>query len=44
MLQHMAEHSQGATVRVNSALAVTNARLAADLAALVSGSTAVERP
>ena len=33
MLQHMAEHSQGATVRVNCALAVANARLAAELAA-----------
>jgi pseudouridine-5'-phosphate glycosidase len=36
MLQHMAEHSQGATVRVNCALAVANARLAAELAALAA--------
>ena len=28
MLRHMAEHSQGATVRVNCALAIANARLA----------------
>jgi pseudouridylate synthase len=32
MLQHMAEHSQGATVRVNCDLVVANARLAAELA------------
>jgi pseudouridine-5'-phosphate glycosidase len=32
MLQHMAEHSQGATVRVNCDLAVANARLAGALA------------
>jgi pseudouridylate synthase len=46
MLQHMAEHSQGATVRVNCALAVANARLAAELAALAAGSrsSAVESP
>jgi hypothetical protein len=46
MLQHMAEHSQGATVHVNCALAVANARLAAELAGLAAGapSTQVERP
>jgi pseudouridylate synthase len=46
MLQHMAEHSQGATVRVNCALAVANARLAAELAALAAASRSleVERP
>ena len=33
MLQHMAQHSQGATVRVNCALVVANARLAGALAA-----------
>jgi pseudouridylate synthase len=46
MLQHMAEHSQGATVRVNCALAVANARLAAELAALTAHSPdrEVERP
>jgi pseudouridine-5'-phosphate glycosidase len=33
MLQHMAEHSGGATVRVNCALVLANARLAAALAA-----------
>lgn len=46
MLQHMAEHSQGASVQVNCALAVANARLAADLAALAAGAgrTDVERP
>jgi pseudouridine-5'-phosphate glycosidase len=38
MLQHMAEHSQGATVRVNCALAVANAGLAAELAVLTAGS------
>jgi pseudouridylate synthase len=38
MLQHMAEHSQGATVRVNCALAAANARLAAELAALAARS------
>jgi pseudouridine-5'-phosphate glycosidase len=32
MLQHMAEHSQGVTVRVNCDLAVANARLAGALA------------
>lgn len=32
MLQHMAEHSRGATVRVNCALAIANAQLAAALA------------
>jgi pseudouridine-5'-phosphate glycosidase len=32
MLRHMAEHSQGATVRVNCDLVVANARLAAELA------------
>jgi pseudouridine-5'-phosphate glycosidase len=32
MLQHMAEHSRGATVRVNCDLALANARLAAELA------------
>jgi pseudouridine-5'-phosphate glycosidase len=37
MLQHMAEHSQGATVRVNCALAVANARLAAELAGVAAG-------
>jgi pseudouridylate synthase len=46
MLEHMAEHSQGATVRVNCALAVANARLAAELAALAAGTerAEVERP
>ena len=46
MLQHMAEHSDGATVRVNCALAVANARLAAELAALAAASRSqeVERP
>jgi pseudouridine-5'-phosphate glycosidase len=46
MLQHMAEHSQGATVRVNCALAVANARLAAELAGFVAGipSPQLERP
>jgi pseudouridine-5'-phosphate glycosidase len=46
MLQHMAEYSQGATVRVNCALAVANARLAAELAVLTAASSraAVERP
>jgi pseudouridylate synthase len=46
MLQHMAEHSQGATVRVNCALAVANARLAAELAVLTAGypRVQVERP
>jgi pseudouridine-5'-phosphate glycosidase len=33
MLHHMAEHSRGATVRVNCDLALANARLAAALAA-----------
>jgi pseudouridine-5'-phosphate glycosidase len=37
MLQHMAEHSQGATVRVNCALVLTNARLAGALAAALGG-------
>jgi pseudouridylate synthase len=37
MLQHMAEHSQGATVRVNCALVLANARLAGALAAALSG-------
>jgi pseudouridylate synthase len=38
MLQHMAEHSRGATVRVNCDLALANARLAAELAvALAAG-------
>lgn len=32
MLRHMAQTSEGATVRVNQALALANARLAADLA------------
>jgi pseudouridine-5'-phosphate glycosidase len=32
MLGHMAEHSQGATVRVNRTLASTNARLAGEIA------------
>ena len=41
MLQHMAERSQGATVRVNCALAVSNAGLAATLAAALAGH---ERP
>jgi pseudouridine-5'-phosphate glycosidase len=46
MLQHMAEHSQGATVRVNCALAVANARLAAELAAMAAGAERgeVQRP
>ena len=41
MLQHMAEHSQGATVRVNCALVLANARLAGALAAALcrDGST-----
>jgi pseudouridine-5'-phosphate glycosidase len=44
MLRHMAEHSQGATVRVNCALAIANARLAGELGvALASGAGAVER-
>ena len=37
MLQHMAERSQGATVRVNCALAVSNAGLAGALAAALAG-------
>ena len=37
MLQHMAEHSQGATVRVNCALVLANARLAGALAATLCG-------
>jgi pseudouridylate synthase len=37
MLQHMAEHSQGATVRVNCALVLANARLAGALAAALCG-------
>jgi pseudouridylate synthase len=37
MLQHMAEHSQGATVRVNCALVLANARLAGALAAALGG-------
>jgi pseudouridine-5'-phosphate glycosidase len=37
MLQHMAERSQGATVRVNCALAVSNAGLAGALAATLAG-------
>ena len=36
MLRHMAEHSQGATVRVNRALATANARLAGELAAALA--------
>ncbi len=36
MLGHMAEHSQGATVRVNRALASTNARLAGEIAAALA--------
>jgi pseudouridine-5'-phosphate glycosidase len=32
MLSHMAEHSEGATVRVNRALALANARLAGEIA------------
>ncbi|MGH6899311.1 MAG: pseudouridine-5'-phosphate glycosidase [Geminicoccaceae bacterium] len=35
-LQHMAEHSRGATVRVNCDLALANARLAAALAAALA--------
>jgi pseudouridylate synthase len=38
MLRHMAEHSRGATVRVNCDLAIANARLAAALASADSGS------
>jgi pseudouridine-5'-phosphate glycosidase len=38
MLQHMAEHSQGATVRANCALVLANARLAGALAAQLSAS------
>jgi pseudouridine-5'-phosphate glycosidase len=37
MLQHMAERSQGATVRVNCALAVSNAGLAGALAVTLAG-------
>jgi pseudouridine-5'-phosphate glycosidase len=37
MLQHMAEHSQGATVRVNCALVLANARLGGALAAALCG-------
>jgi pseudouridine-5'-phosphate glycosidase len=37
MLQHMAERSQGATVTVNCALAVSNAALAGALAAALAG-------
>ena len=37
MLQHMAEHSQGATVRVNCALVLANARLGSALAAALCG-------
>jgi pseudouridine-5'-phosphate glycosidase len=33
MLRHMAEHSEGATVRVNRALVLANARLAGQIAA-----------
>jgi pseudouridylate synthase len=36
MLHHMAEHSRGATVRVNCDLALANARLAAALAAALA--------
>jgi pseudouridylate synthase len=36
MLQHMAEHSQGATVRVNCALVLANASLAGALAAALA--------
>jgi pseudouridine-5'-phosphate glycosidase len=36
MLQHMAERSAGATVRVNCALAVSNAGLAGALAAALA--------
>lgn len=46
MLRHMAERSQGATVRVNAALAIANARLAGELGALLAGgegATPVER-
>jgi pseudouridine-5'-phosphate glycosidase len=37
MLRHMAEHSRGATVRVNCDLVLANARLAAALAAALGG-------
>jgi pseudouridine-5'-phosphate glycosidase len=37
MLGHMAERSQGATVRVNRALARANARLAGAIAATLAG-------
>ena len=37
MLSHMAERSQGATVRVNQALARANARLAGAIAAMLAG-------
>jgi pseudouridine-5'-phosphate glycosidase len=37
MLQHMAERSDGATVQVNCALAVSNAGLAGALAAALAG-------
>jgi pseudouridylate synthase len=38
MLRHMAEHSQGATVVVNRALAAANGRLAGEIAAALSTS------
>jgi pseudouridylate synthase len=38
MLSHMAEHSRGATVRVNTALVRANARLAGELAAALATS------
>lgn len=36
MLRHMADRSDGATVRVNRALALANARLAAAIATLLA--------
>ena len=43
MLRHMADRSQGATVRVNRALALANARLAAALATLLTRAKDAER-
>jgi pseudouridine-5'-phosphate glycosidase len=40
MLAHMAERSQGATVRVNCALAIANARLAGEIARMLAASGA----
>ena len=38
MLSHMAEHSRGATVRINTALVLANARLAGEVAAALATS------